>query len=106
MGVIGNYSAEAHYDILVAPSPLKGEATKMTFGFAWAMAQTQENYRVMMNFGESEWDGATAGSSNSRVDGYLNNANNTLEDGESQVEDAEEEVERQREDAEAAANGG
>ena len=106
VGVIGNYTAEAHYDILVAPSPLKGEATMMTFGFAWAMAQTQENYRVMMNFGESEWDGATSGSINSRVDGYLNGATNTLEEGESQVEEAEEEVERQREEAEEAANGG
>lgn len=96
VGTLGNFSAEAHYDVLVAPSPLKGAATKMTFGFAWAFAQAEDNYRVMMNFGESEWEGDSSGGS-SRVDGYLDNADNTLDEGQDEVEEAEEQLEDQRE---------
>ncbi len=96
VGNFGSFNAEAHYDVLVAPSPLKGIATKMTFGFAWAFAQTDENYRVMMNFGESEWEGDSSGGSD-RLDDILAGGDDVLEDGEDQVEDAEDELEDQRE---------
>lgn len=96
VGNVGSYNAEAHYDVLVAPSPLKGIATKMTFGFAWAFAQAEDNYYVMMNFGESEWEGDSSGGS-SRLDDILSGDDGILEDGEDQVEDAEDELEDQRE---------
>jgi len=96
VGNVGSYTAAAHYDVLVAPSPLRGAATKMTFGFAWAFAQADDNYYVMMNFGESEWEGDSSGGSD-RLDGILGSDDGILDDGRDQEEDAKEELEDQRE---------
>lgn len=94
VGRLGNFGSEAHYDVLVAPSPLKGVATKMTFGFAWALAQAEENYRVMMNFGESEWEGDSSGGSTNHS-GALDGLDE-LDKKDDAVKDAEDELAEQQ----------
>jgi len=102
VGNLGSYNAEAHYDVLVAPSPLKGGDTFMTFGFAWAFAQTDKNYRVMMNFGESEWEGGNS-SGSSRADEYLSNKDDVVSDTQQEAEDGKEAAEQAKAEADAAA---
>lgn len=53
-----NFTAMSHANILVAPSPLTGaEADYLPLVLARFVAEGEKNYSVMMNFGESEWDG-------------------------------------------------
>jgi hypothetical protein len=102
VGNVGSFNAQAHYDVLVAPSPLKGIATKMTFGFAWVFAQTDDNYNVMMTFGKSEWEGDSSGGS-SRADDFLNNADDIISDAQQEDIDGEAAAEEAKAEAEAAA---
>jgi hypothetical protein len=62
--IFGNtVTANSHANLLVAPSPLTGsEARFAPFVLARLVAEGEENYAVMMNFGESEWDNDGAGS--------------------------------------------
>lgn len=49
---------ESHHDILVPPNPLSGNEHRIyTFGAAYAAMLLQEEYRVMLKYGKSEWDG-------------------------------------------------
>lgn len=69
VGRIGSFKSRSHYDVLVAPSPLKGAATKTSWALARAYAESEDNYSVMMNFGESEWEGDSSGGSS--MDGTM-----------------------------------
>ncbi len=76
------HDASAHYDILVAPAPLTGFTTKMSFGIARLLAETEDEYSVMMNYGDSEWEGNASGGTG----GYNTGDANV----QGQVDDAEE----------------
>jgi hypothetical protein len=82
------YDASAHYDALVAPAPLTGFTTKMSFGINRLLAETEDEYSVMMNYGEDEWEGDASGGT-----GDYDIPDST--DVEGTVDDAEEE-ERER----------
>lgn len=80
------YNASAHYDMLVAPAPLTGFTTKMSFGITRLLAETEDNYSVMMNYGESEWEGDSSGAS-SPYDSDTSDLDDDIEDAESDAED-------------------
>lgn len=52
-----SFAPDFHYDVIAAPSPV--ENGFQTFAVARLMAEldSSDNYSVMMNFGESEWEG-------------------------------------------------
>lgn len=52
--------AHSHANMLVGPSPLTGgKANYLPFALARIMAEGESEYAVMMNFGESEWEGGS-----------------------------------------------
>lgn len=57
-----NVSANARYDALVPPAPLTGfSADRVPFALARLMAESDETYAVMLNWGESEWSDQSPG---------------------------------------------
>ncbi|MBA2664885.1 MAG: hypothetical protein H0U74_21535 [Bradymonadaceae bacterium] len=61
-------SAKFHYDMLVSPSPLTGTLGKRApIAIARLMAESEDNYNVMMNFGESEWEGSGSNSGSNNL---------------------------------------
>ncbi len=106
VGRAGSFQAQAHYDVLVPPSPLKGLETKITFGLAWAMAQTEDNYYNLLIFGDGDGLEGDGSNGTTNVDDYIDGANDTLDTKDEKVEEAEEELEAQQEAEEAAQNGG
>lgn len=80
------YNAASHYDLLVAPAPLKGVKTKMSFGITRLLAETEDNYSVMMNYGESEWEGGNNGAS-SPYNTDTSGLDDDIADAESDAED-------------------
>lgn len=107
LGRAGNFTSSAHYDVLVAPSPLKGFATKTSWAVARAYAEGQDEYRVMMNFGESEWEGDSSGNPSSNPFGDLGDFDPDFdpesEEYQSEIEEAEREA---QEAADEQAGGG
>ncbi len=103
-------AASAHYDILVAPSPKRGDLeTKASDLLAYALLQADEKYFDLFYFGENNYGGSGGSSSTHDVGGALDNANSDIEDG---YEEAEEQLEEQCEpfdnqsDCESCTNAG
>lgn len=53
-----SFNAKSHFDVLLAPHPTKKQ---WPIGMARLLAEGEENYSVMMNFGESEWESSGGG---------------------------------------------
>jgi len=65
LSVLGNETLDWHGDTLVAPKPLSGLGTKSTFGIAWVLAQSQDNYYNLFVFGDGDGLSSQGTSSNS-----------------------------------------
>lgn len=88
-------AASAHYDILVAPSARRGDATLFTDLLAYALTQTNETYRNLFFFGRNDY----GGSGGSHPD-Y-----NPTGDIQDQIDDKKDEAEEDREEACEAFSG-
>lgn len=53
----GNYTAAAHYDVLVPPRALTGAETELAFAFAFVLFKADERYGEYMQFGTENWGG-------------------------------------------------
>lgn len=106
VGVLGNFTAKSHYDVLVAPSPLRGVATKTSWALARAYAEAEDEYSVMMNFGESEWEGDSSGGGSSDPFGDLGDFDEDFDPESDEYQGQIDEAIREQEEADAAAAGG
>lgn len=106
LSVYGNENLDWNNDVLVAPKPLTGFfGTKVTFGMAWLLAQSQDNYYNLFVIGDG--DGLSSSGTSSQngnsppgvpspgdvVEDY-NEENSSKDD---RVGDAEDELEEQQE---------
>ena len=86
--MFGSFTTAAHFDTIVAPSPLTGTGGALqTWGGAFLLAQTVDEYQTMQRWGKSEWD---RGNANQQDDGegIEDQINNEAEDeAEQQCED-------------------
>lgn len=104
LAVIGNKSVEWRNDTLVAPQPLTGLGTKATFGMAWVLAQSQDNYYNLFVFGDGdglESDGSSSGGAPAGVPNpgdVISEYDAEAATQDDRVGDAEDELEEQQED--------
>ncbi len=85
-----------HFDAIAAPSPV--ENTFQTFAVARLMAEldSSDNYSVMMNFGESEWEGNGSSSGDNDL-GIDTDWNDKIEDNKKDNEDKQKDAEKEKE---------